>query len=154
MLLNCDMWLWACLWIILLSILFINCQAQVQSSEVQSPKVKIKRKECFGKRVLIVKVAQNNCCDHEDQEHRPYCWDSLLLYVQTFNTTSDGIPKQTQRQDSKPFVYSFKYTSSGMSWHKQNLENLNDVIYITDLLVVFPTIPSHSLHSDQLLTQN
>ena len=34
-----------------------------------------------------------------------------------------------------------------------NLENLNDVINITDLLVVFPTIPSHSLHSDRLLTQ-
>ena len=27
--------------------------------------------------------------DHEDQKHRPYCWDYILLYVQTLNTTSD-----------------------------------------------------------------
>ena len=33
---------------------------------------------------------------------------------------------KTQRQDSKPFVYSFKYTSSGIIFDTRNLEKLND----------------------------
>ena len=75
-----------------------------------------------------------NCCDHEDQEHRPYCWDLLLLYVQTLNTTSDGIPKQNAETRFKAFRI-FTYTSSGtISWHKQLSGKLMDVLeLITDI---------------------
>ena len=45
--------------------------------------------------------SDKNCCDHEDQEHRPYFWDPILLYVQTLNTTL----WQTQGQDSNHFMY-------------------------------------------------
>ena len=38
-------------------------------------------------------IHPQNCCDHEDQEHRPYCWDLLLLYVQTPDTTLWWNPK-------------------------------------------------------------
>ena len=55
------------------------------------------------------------CCDHEDQKHRPYCWDLLLLYVQTLNTTSDGIPRQnaeTHNEEKLLFSFHVKIDSS------------------------------------------
>ena len=37
-------------------------------------------------RVSFIHIPNSN--DHQDQVHRPYCWDLLLLYVQTFDTTN------------------------------------------------------------------
>ena len=37
-------------------------------------------------KVIVFNDAERYCYDHEDQEHHPYCWDYLLLYVQTLNT--------------------------------------------------------------------
>ena len=55
---------------------------------------------------------KKNFCDHEDQKHRPYCWDSLFLYVQTFNTTLWWYPKAKRRDKIQDLSYIFTYTSS------------------------------------------
>ena len=47
------------------------------------------------------------CCDHEDQEHRPYCWDRLLLYLRTLYTALLWYPKAKQGQDFRFVCFHF-----------------------------------------------
>ena len=106
----------------------IDCRSLIRMHTCIRLKLRSGKKEATFFRLLVAKkpigfgsiqtgINMHHHCD-QDHRHLPYCWDQLLLYVQTLDTARRWNPKthaETRFQD-----LSFIQTSSGRNYTKQS----------------------------------